>query len=196
MRQRAKRAGNLQTTDQEKVSTHGQDIVIQPASTEVVYVPEYNPWLVYGDPLAIFPGWYPYPGLFLEGPGIAFGLGFGVGFFGGFGWGWGHWGFDWHGGGRAVYNHNTYISHSRTIADRNSFNSTRANFDRSPGLARFERLARNVWRTVQRVQRIQSWRCCVKQFLPWAIQLWRFPRRRFRWRLSRRRRPAIDLRRR
>jgi len=135
MRQRAKRAGNLQTTDQEKVSTHGQDIVIQPASTEVVYVPEYNPWLVYGDPLAIFPGWYPYPGLFLEGPGIAFGLGFGVGFFGGFGWGWGHWGFDWHGGGRAVYNHNTYISHSRTIADRNSFNSTRANFDRSPGLA-------------------------------------------------------------
>jgi hypothetical protein len=131
MRQRAKQAGNLQTTDQEKVTSHGQDIVIQPASTEVVYVPQYDPWLVYGDPLAVFPGWYPYPGLFLDGPGIAFGLGFGVGFFGGFGWGWGHWGFDWHGGGRAVYNHNTYISHSRTIVNRNDFRSTRANFDRS-----------------------------------------------------------------
>ncbi len=131
MRQRAKQAGNLQTTDQEKVTTRGQDIVIQPASTEVVYVPQYDPWLVYGDPLAVFPGWYPYPGLFLDGPGIAFGLGFGVGFFGGFGWGWGHWGFDWHGGGRAVYNHNTYISHSRTIVNRNDFRSTRANFDRS-----------------------------------------------------------------
>ena len=112
MRQRAKQAGNLQTTDQEKVTTRGQDIVIQPASTEVVYVPQYDPWLVYGDPLAVFPGWYPYPGLFLDGPGIAFGLGFGVGFFGGFGWGWGHWGFDWHGGGRAVYNHNTYITNN------------------------------------------------------------------------------------
>jgi len=133
MRQRAKQAGNLQTTDQEKVSTRGQDIVIQPTSTEVVYVPEYDPWLVYGDPLAMFPGWYPYPGLFLGGPGIAFGLGFGVGIFGGFGWGWGHWGFDWHGGGRAIYNHNTYISHSRTIVNRNDFRATRGNFDRSAG---------------------------------------------------------------
>jgi len=131
MRQRAKQAGNLQTTDQEKVSTHGQDIFIEPTSTEVVYVPEYDPWLVYGYPLAVFPGWYPYPGLFLGGPGIAFGLGFGVGFFGGFGWGWNHWGFDWHGGGRVVYNHNTYISHSRTIVNRNAFHSSRANFDRS-----------------------------------------------------------------
>ena len=89
MRQRAKNAGNLQTTAQEKVSTHGQDIVIQPATTEMVYVPQYDPWLVYGDPIAVFPGWYPYPGLFLPGAGIAFGVGFGVGFFGGFGWGWG-----------------------------------------------------------------------------------------------------------
>jgi hypothetical protein len=133
MRQRAKQAGNLQTTAQEKVSTKGADIVIQPASTQVVYVPQYDPWLVYGDPLAVFPGWYPYPGLFLGGPGIAFGLGFGVGFFGGFGWGWHDWGFDWHGGGRVVYNHNTYISHSRTIVNRNHFQSTRTNFDRSAG---------------------------------------------------------------
>jgi len=133
MRQRAKQAGNLQTTAQEKVTTKGPDIVIQPASTEVVYVPQYDPWLVYGDPLAVFPGWYPYPGLFLGGPGIAFGLGFGVGFFGGVGWGWHDWGFDWHGGGRVVYNHNTYISHSRTIVNRNNFQSTRANFDRAAG---------------------------------------------------------------
>jgi hypothetical protein len=133
MRQRAKQAGNLQTTDQEKVSTHGQDIFIQPTSTEVVYVPQYDPWLAYGDPLAVFPGWYPYPGLFLGGPGIAFGLGFGVGFFSGFGWGWHHWGFDWHGGGGVVYNHNRYISHSTTIINRNNFNSTRSNFSRSTG---------------------------------------------------------------
>ena len=129
MRQRAKQAGNLQTTPQEKVKTKGQTIVIQPTDPEVVYVPEYDPWLVYGAPLGIFPGWYPYPGLFLDGPGIAFGLGFGVGLFAGFGWGWHGWGYDWHHGGRVEYNHNTYISHSRTIVNRNNFNSSRGNFN-------------------------------------------------------------------
>jgi hypothetical protein len=131
MRQKAKDAGNLNTTPQEKVKTKGQTIVIEPAATDVVYVPEYDPWLVYGYPLAMFPGWYPYPGLFLDGPGIAFGLGFGIGFFGGFGWGWNHWGYDWHHGGRVSYNHNNYISHSRTIVNRNSFNGARGNFNRS-----------------------------------------------------------------
>jgi hypothetical protein len=129
MRQRAKQAGNLQTTPQEKVSTKGQTIVIQPSAPDVVYVPEYDPWLVYGAPLPIFPGWYPYPGLFLNGPGIGFGLGFGIGLFAGYGWGWHHWGYDWHHDGRVEYNHNTYISHSRTIVNRNGFNSGRGNFN-------------------------------------------------------------------
>jgi len=122
MRQKAQQAGNLQTTPQEKVLTKGQSIEIQPAAPDVVYVPQYDPWLVYGNPLAVFPGWDPYPGLFWDGPGIGFGLGFGIGFFGGFGWGWHNWGFDWHRGGRAVYNHNPYFSHSRTIVNRNGFN--------------------------------------------------------------------------
>ena len=129
MRQKAKQAGNLKTTPQENVATQGQTIVIQPATPDVVYVPQYDPWLVYGYPLAVFPGWYPYPGLFWDGPGIGFGLGFGIGFFAGFGWGWHNWGYDWHGGGRVVYNHNTYISHSRTIVNRNNFHS--ASFSRS-----------------------------------------------------------------
>src|SRR5229473_1805106 len=129
MRERAKQAGNLNTTSQEKISTKGKTIVIEPASTDVVYVPQYDPWLVYGSPMAIFPGWYPYPGLFLDGPGITFGLGFGVGLFAGFGWGWHGWGYDWQHGGGVEFNHNTYISHSRTIVNRNSFNSTRGNFN-------------------------------------------------------------------
>src|SRR5579863_8874150 len=129
MRQRAQQAGNLSTTAQEKVATKDKAIVIEPAVTDEVYVPEYDPWLVYGAPLAVFPGWYPYPGLFLDGPGIAFGLGFGIGLFGGFGWGWGHWGYDWHHYGRVEYNHNTYVSHSRTIINRNSFRAGRTNFN-------------------------------------------------------------------
>ncbi|MCU1233961.1 MAG: hypothetical protein JWP63_1928 [Candidatus Solibacter sp.] len=133
MRERAKQAGNLNTTPQEKVEAKGKTIVIEPAETNMVYVPQYDPWLVYGAPLAIFPGWYSYPGLFLDGPGIGFGLGFGVGLFAGFGWGWHNWGFDWHHGGRVVYNHNTYISHSRTIVNRNSFHSGRTSFNHEAG---------------------------------------------------------------
>ena len=129
MRARAKQAGNLNTTPQEQVDTNGQTIVIQPAAGNVVYVPQYDPWLVYGAPLAIFPGWYPCPGLFLDGPGIGFGLGFDIGFFGGFGWSWPRWGFDWHRGGRVVYNHNSYISRSTTIVNRNGFQSGRTSFN-------------------------------------------------------------------
>jgi hypothetical protein len=120
MRSRAKEAGNLNTTSEEKVVQNGQDIVVEPAEPSVVYVPEYNPWIVYGVPLVIWPGWYWYPGLFFPGPGIAFGVGFGIGFFGGFAWGWPHWGFNW--GHRAItYNHTTFTSHSRTFMNRNSF---------------------------------------------------------------------------
>jgi uncharacterized membrane protein YgcG len=133
MREKAKNAGNLNTNPQQKVETKGKTIVIEPTSPEVVYVPQYDPWLVYGDSLAMFPGWYPYPGLYLTGPGIGYGLEFGVGFFGGFGWGWGHWGFDWRHGGRVMYNHNSYISHSTTIVNRNSFRGGRPGFNRGAG---------------------------------------------------------------
>ena len=51
MRRRAQQAGNLKTTAQENVVTQGQTIVIQPADPEMVYVPAYDPWLVYGPPL-------------------------------------------------------------------------------------------------------------------------------------------------
>jgi hypothetical protein len=131
MRDRAQKGGNLKTTPQEKVSNQGQTIVIEPADPEVVYVPEYDPWLVYGEPIGVWPGWYWYPGLFFDGPGIAFGFGFGIGFFGGFGWGWGHWGYDWHNHG-IILNHGAYISHSRVFVNRNNFNRA-AGFNRANG---------------------------------------------------------------
>jgi uncharacterized membrane protein YgcG len=133
MRQQARNAGKLNSNEQEKVTTQGSTIVIEPANPEVVYVPAYDPWLVYGAPIVAYPGWYPVPGVFFAGPAISFGIGFGVGFFGGFGWGWHHWGYDWH-GRSVIYNHNTYISHSRTIINRNNFNHgnfNRGNFNHS-----------------------------------------------------------------
>src|SRR6202790_550855 len=130
MRQRAQQAGNLKSTPQEAVTTEGQTIVIQPANPDVVYVPEYDPWDVYGEPIELYPGWVGVPGAFV-GPGIAFGLGIGVGVFGGFGWGWHHWGADWH--GREVeYNHNHYISHSPTFNHNRPFGD-HPHFDHGPG---------------------------------------------------------------
>src|SRR6266436_5257471 len=61
MRQRAQQAGNLSTTPQQTVVAQGSTIVIEPAQPEIVYVPAYDPWMVYGDPVVEWPGWYAYP---------------------------------------------------------------------------------------------------------------------------------------
>jgi hypothetical protein len=120
MRQRAQAAGNLQTTPQQTVATQDSSIVIAPASPEIVYVPAYDPWLVYGLPIVPWPLWYPYPGIWFDGPYLSFGIGFGIGFFGGFGWGWGHWGFDWH-HGYPIYNNGRYFSRSNTFYNRGNY---------------------------------------------------------------------------
>jgi hypothetical protein len=120
MRQRAQTAGNLRSTSQQTVDDQDSAITIQPTNTEVVYVPAYDPWLVYGDPLAPWPGWYAYPGIWFGGPYLAFGVGFDIGFVGAFGWGWGQWGFDWR-HRYPIYNHDRYYSRSNTFYNRNSY---------------------------------------------------------------------------
>jgi len=112
LRQQARSASHLNNTEQEKVTTQGNTIIIEPANPEVVYVPAYDPWLVYGEPIIAYPGWFPVPGSYWGDPGISFGIGFGIGFFGGYGWGWHHWGYDWH-GRRAFFDHHEWVSHSR-----------------------------------------------------------------------------------
>jgi hypothetical protein len=117
LRQEAQQAGNLQSTPQQTVTTEGQTIVIQPANPEVVYVPSYSPSVVYGEPIAAYPGY--------SGWGVAaasalsFGAGVAVGAAFGSPWGWGHWGYNWH-GGNAQFNRNTFISNSNTFANRNT----------------------------------------------------------------------------
>src|SRR5271168_1064077 len=120
MRQKAQGAGNLKSTPQQTVSTQDSDIDIVPADPDVVYVPAYDPWLVYGYPVLAWPGWYPYPGIWFGGPYLNFGVGFGIGFYGGYGWGWGNWGFDWH-NHYAVFDHGRYYSQSRTFYNRNNY---------------------------------------------------------------------------
>jgi hypothetical protein len=120
MRQRAQQAGNLKSTSQQAVTDQNSTIRIDPVNADVVYVPAYDPWMVYGDLVPIWPEWYNYPGIFFGGPYLSFGLGFGVGFLGGYGWGWPNWGFDWR-GHSVLFEHNRYVSHSVTFYNRNSF---------------------------------------------------------------------------
>ena len=93
LRLRAQAAGSLASTPQQAVSTEDQEIMIEPASPDMVYVPTYNPWCVYGAwPSPDYPPFYFAPGAGNCVPGdelIAFGAGlapFGY-------WAWGH--FDW-----------------------------------------------------------------------------------------------------
>lgn len=97
LRQRAQAAGNLKSTPQENVATENGDIEIEPVNSGMVYVPAYDPWIIYGEPIGIWPGWLGYPGLYFAGPGILFP--FGAGIYAGFGWGWPFWHPNWHGHG-------------------------------------------------------------------------------------------------
>lgn len=92
MRRRARSAGTLASTQGQTVTDQAQTIVIEPADPEVVYVPAYDPWTVYGPPVAVYPGW---ERVFVGPPGISFGIGVGIGWYSGFGWGWHHWHADW-----------------------------------------------------------------------------------------------------
>ena len=105
LRAQAQKAGNLKTNEQVKVSTEtvtmeqtaapAQVIVIEPAKPEVVYVPSYNPTVVYGAwPYPAYPPYYvPYPpGYWFSSAvmtGIAWGVGIGVSnaLWGGCNWG-------------------------------------------------------------------------------------------------------------
>ena len=67
MRVKAKDAGNLKSTEQQKVETKTVEsktvVVIEQAQPQVIYVPSYNPTVVYGPPV------YPYPPIAYPPPG-------------------------------------------------------------------------------------------------------------------------------
>jgi len=74
MRHKAYDAGNLRSTPQQRVYEQGPNVDIQPADPDLVYVPAYNPAYVYGYPVGLWPGFYPWWGF--GGPYISFGFGF------------------------------------------------------------------------------------------------------------------------
>ncbi len=130
MRQRAYAAGNLRPTQQINVTYAPGDILIAPVTPTLVYVPYYNPWVVYGAPVPVYPHYYygpPRGVVFGTGLAIGFGLGIAIGAFTHFSWGYHNWAPNWH-DRTVVYNHNTYISRSVTVVNHGDY----GRFDRAP----------------------------------------------------------------
>jgi hypothetical protein len=124
LRAKAEAAGNLKSNAEQKVVVQEKTIIIEPAKPDVVYVPAYNPTVVYGTWWApAYPPyfWYPppiygypvyVPGAALAAGAIGFGIGLAVGS--------NHWGWcntNWRGGdvNINVNRNNTFISNNQSF---------------------------------------------------------------------------------
>jgi len=121
MRKKANDAGNLKSTEQQKVETKvvesKQVIVIEQANPQVVYVPSYNPTVVYGPPVYPYPPiYYPPPGYYAAGMAISFGIGIAMGAAWGGGWGWGC---GWGGNNDITINRNNNFNRNTNVGGGN-----------------------------------------------------------------------------
>ena len=112
LRAKAQAAGNLKSSKEQKVTTEQQNgttvIKIEPASPEVVYVPVYNPTVVYGPwPYPAYPPYYYYPPGY-SGGAVFFSFTIGI-MVGNAMWGNCNWG-----GGNVYVDHRTYNNFNRT----------------------------------------------------------------------------------
>lgn len=115
LRNAAEARGTLQNTNEQRVATQGQTIVIEAANPQVVYVPVYDPLVVYG------PWWYPaYPPYRYYPPGavlarniVSFGFGFAIGAAWGYAWG----GFGWN-------RHEVFVNVNQNININRNINRT------------------------------------------------------------------------
>lgn len=161
MRERAAQRGSLRTSPQQRVTTQsvtttevqqGEDdstvvppprqvIEIEPAQEDTVYVPSYDPGVVYGEE-AVYPRYTYVRSSYSTGNMVAVGaVSFGVGILVGalldhHDGGWHSWGMNWHGGYEGsgyngggwhrpavIYNNQTYVSHSTTVVNRYTTNN-------------------------------------------------------------------------
>src|SRR5207249_6854503 len=99
LRAKAQESGNLKTTQEQTVIVEEKIIKIEPANPQVIYVPSYNPTVVYGAwPYPAYPPYYYYPPGYVATSMFAFGAGVAMGaaWSGAWGYGWGN--CDYNGG--------------------------------------------------------------------------------------------------
>ncbi|KXU86614.1 hypothetical protein CI15_17700 [Paraburkholderia monticola] len=146
LRKQAQSAGNLKTTSQQKVVVEQSAIQIVPADPQVVYVPTYNPTVVYGTwPYPAYPPVYmPPPPGYAVASGLAAGLAFGTGvaiansLWGGFNW-------NTHDVNVNVNRYNNINVNNRLDANSNTTNWNRnANVNRNVNNANLNRNLNNA----------------------------------------------------
>ena len=128
MRKKAQDKGNLKSTEQQTVETKVVEsktvIVVEPASPQVMYVPSYDPVVVYGAPAYPYPPiYYPPAGYYAAGMAVSFGVGMALGAAASGGWGYGC---GWGGSGNNDVNINNNNNFNRNNIN-NSGNRGNAN---------------------------------------------------------------------
>jgi hypothetical protein len=122
LRQRAQGAGNLQSTPQEAVRYYEGNIQLAPQDPNMVYVPSYNPWSVYGQPVSPYPGFSLIGaiggaiGQFLGSSPVNYGLGILMTAFNHTPFGLLSWALNWL-TQSVLFQHNNYFTHSTSVAD-------------------------------------------------------------------------------
>ncbi len=126
LRSQASAAGNLESNEHQTVTTDSNYVTIQPTSPTVIYVPVYNPYLVYA------PRPYGWTGSL-----ISFGLGYAAG-------SWLNYGYDWYGGacfrypygryygsywGNPGYNNITYVHNTYNNGNVNCWRPTYGSYN-------------------------------------------------------------------
>jgi hypothetical protein len=114
MRAKADGNGSLKTSKEQKVEKTTVDnksvIVIEPADPQVVYVPSYNPTVVYGASTYPYPSmYYPPPGYYAGGALLGFSAGIILG--GAINGGWGY-GCGWGNNDININNNNNFVNNS------------------------------------------------------------------------------------
>src|SRR5689334_474359 len=117
MRGKAKDTGNLKSNEQMKVETKTVEsqsvVVIQQSNPEVVYVPSYNPTVVYGAPVYPYPPiYYPPAGYYAAGMALSFGMGVAMGAAWSGGWGWNS---NWGGNNDVTINNNNNFNRNANV---------------------------------------------------------------------------------
>src|SRR5882672_7476720 len=136
MRKKAQDTGNLKSTEQQKIETkvieNKSVIVVEQANPQVIYVPSYDPYAVYGPPIYPYPPiYYPPAGYYAAGMAISFGVGLAMGAAWGGGWGWGC---GWGGNNNININNNYNFVRNSNIngGNRNNIGNGNASWKHNP----------------------------------------------------------------
>jgi len=117
LRQRAQNAGTLQSTPQQEISYNQGYIQLAPVNPQVVYVPSYNPWDVYGQPVQPYPGFSLLGALqsFAGSAPLKYGLGIAMSAFNHNSFGWVGWALNWL-TQSVLFHQDNYSSQSASVA--------------------------------------------------------------------------------